>query len=71
MRPNTKVSTARNSTTPMFSASTAGRNCIFAIHPNQVCSVPVKSRNNSVMSAKKMTARVSLMVRSINVLYSG
>ena len=35
MRPNTKVSTARNSTTPMFSASTAGRNCIFAIHPNQ------------------------------------
>ena len=51
--------------TPELRASTAGRNWIFAIHPNHTWIVPVKSRNSSVMAAKKMTARVSLIFFNI------
>ena len=51
--------------TPTFNASTAGRNCIFAIQPNHECSVPVKSRNSNVMNVKNRTASVSLILRNI------
>lgn len=54
-----------NTMIPTFKASTAGRNCILAIHPNHACIVPVKSRNNSVMIAKNTTASVSLILRNI------
>lgn len=54
--------------TPAFSASSAGRNCIFAIQPIQPCSVPVKSRNRSVTSAKNTIASVSLIVRNIVII---
>ena len=67
MRPNTKVSTTKKTITPMFNASTAGRNCIFANHPSQVCSVPVKSRNSPVMSTNTTRAQVNLIFRNIIV----
>ena len=54
-----------NSTTPRLSANTAGRNWIFASHPNHVCNVPVKSRNSRVTSVKQINAVVSLIVRNI------
>ena len=43
----------------------AGRNCIFAIHPNQAWIVPVKSRNSRVMMVKKMAARTALIFRNM------
>lgn len=61
------VSATSNTTTPTFKASTAGRNCIFAIQPNQVCIVPVKSRNSSVIIAKNRTANVILILRNIRL----
>lgn len=48
-----------------FNARSAGRNCILAVQPNQVCSVPVKSRNSNVTVAKHRTASVNLILRSI------
>ncbi len=60
-RPKASVSSTRNTTTPTFSASTAGRNCILAVQPNQACSVPVKSRKNSVTAVKNRMASVSLI----------
>ena len=67
MRPNTKVSTTKKTITPMFNASTAGRNCIFASHPSQMCSVPVKSRNSPVMRTNTTRAQVNLIFRNIIV----
>ena len=52
-------------TTPAFRARMAGRNCIFAIHPNQAWIVPVKSRNSRVMMVKKMAARTALIFRNM------
>ena len=43
----------------------AGRNWIFASQPNQVCIVPVKSRNSRVMRVNMMAARTVLIFRSI------
>ena len=65
IRPKTQVSATSNTMTPTFSASRAGRNWMRAIHPSQVCKVPVKSMNSSVISARLMMARVSLIVRNI------
>ena len=48
-----------------FSASTLGRNCSFAIHPRQGCTVPEKSRNRDVMPMKKMAASRILILRNI------
>ena len=56
-----------SSTIPTCMASSAGRNWIFAIHPNHAWIVPVKSRNNSVMSVKKIAAAMILIFRNINL----
>ena len=42
----------------------------LASHPNHVCNVPVKSRNNRVTSVKHTIAAVSLIVRNIIKLFS-
>ena len=52
-------------TAPTWSASTAGRNWMVAIHDSQAWSAPVKSRKSSVSSPKKRMARVSLIFLSI------
>lgn len=38
-----------------------GINCIFASHPNRVCSVPVKSGNTPVMSTDTTGAQTNLI----------
>ena len=65
MRPKMSVRAMSRIITPTLSASTAGRNCSFAIHENQVWVTPVKSRNIRVMHTKKMMARVNLILRTI------
>ena len=52
-----------------FSANTAGKNWILANQPNHPCNVPVKSRNNKVMSTKQIIAKVSLIFRNMIILY--
>jgi hypothetical protein len=59
------VSATSSTITPTFRASTAGRNWIFASHPNQAWIVPVKSRNRSVMSVKHNAAAMILIFRNI------
>lgn len=67
--PNVSVSINNSRTTPTFNASTAGKNWILAIQPNQACMVPVKSRNKSVIRAKKITATDILSLRNIFALF--
>ena len=71
MRPKSTVAKIRKATMTTLAASMAGRNCIFAIHPSQVCKVPVKSRNSSVMPVKKTAASAILIFLSIVDLFSG
>ena len=68
-RPKTRVSATRRMTTPRLSASTAGRNCILAIHPNHAWSVPVKSRKSNVIMPQNIMAAASLAFFSIKGLF--
>jgi hypothetical protein len=68
--PKRRVRISSAATTPTFRASTAGRNCTLAIHPNHACSAPVTSRKSRVMQVKKILANViriflSIMIRFI------
>ena len=65
--PKRRVRTVINAMTPKLSASTAGRNWTFAIHPSQAWMDPVKSRKRSVTPMKNIDARMILIFRSIVV----
>ena len=65
MRPKISVSSTRATTTPTLRANTAGKNCTWAVHPSQVCTAPVKSRNKKVTAMKNNVAKVILIFRSI------
>ncbi len=67
MRPNKSVSNIKPATTPKFKASTAGKNCTFAIHDSQHCNVPVKSRKSRVIKTKNTVASVTLIFFSISI----
>ena len=64
------VSAKRATMTTTLRAITAGKNWILANHESQWCSVPVKSRNNSVISTKTTAARIILIFFSILYLFS-
>ena len=65
-RPKTNVNNNRATTIPTFNANRAGRNWILASQPSHTWIVPVKSRNNNVINAKKSVASVNLILRSIS-----
>ena len=65
MRPNTSVRSTSATTTPTLSASSAGRNWIFAIQPSHPLSAPVKSRNSMVIPIQNNHARITLSFFSI------
>ena len=52
-------------TIPVFKANNAGINCILASHPNHVCKVPEKSRNNNVIKEKQIVAKIILRLRNM------
>ncbi len=56
-------------TTPTFSANTAGKNCILAIHPSHAWTEPVKSRKSSVTKIILKAAKAILIFLNIFVLY--
>ena len=49
-------------------ANRAGKNCIFAIHPNHVCNVPVKSSNSKVISIKNTVANAVLVFLNLFII---
>ena len=63
------VSTTSDITISRLSDSKAGRNWIFAIHPNHACRLPVKSRKSSVIAARNMQAIVLLSFFSMMVVF--
>ena len=65
------VTSSSPATTNVFTARTAGRNWIFAIHPSQACKLPVKSRNSRVMQMKNTAADTIRIFRSINLRLIG
>lgn len=69
MRPKRSVSRTNATTTPTLSASKAGKNCILASQPSHVWSVPVKSRNSSVISVKNTAANVTLNLLNMFIMF--
>jgi len=73
MRPKRIVKRSNAAMVMVLTASTDGRNWIFAIHPSHLCMTPVKSRKSSVIPEKKMVAdtiRISLsFIWSLDVFF--
>ncbi len=67
-RPIRRVSIRRTATTARFKANAAGRNCILAIHPNQLVNNPEKSRNRRVQRINDILARMIRIFLSIGVM---